>query len=317
MCSSDLLADKISGVFVPIVVALALIAFAVWMFVAGDVVRGATAAVAVLIIACPCAMGLAVPTAVMVASGRGAELGLLIKGGEALEKLRSIDTIVLDKTGTVTEGKPRVTDSTLDDTSLRLAAAAERRSEHPLARAVVAFAESRGISIPEAQEFRSVTGKGVWARVGNHDLLVGTTAFLREHSVEADGDGILVAIDGAPAGSLHVADPIRTDSVSAVTEFRKLGLDVVLLTGDVQATAESVAREAGIGSVIAGVLPDGKVAEIRKLQEQIDDRLRFLGSGGCKSYDEYREVCGAIRGLQTAQLEINDLVRKVKELEDD
>jgi Cu+-exporting ATPase len=272
------LADKISGVFVPVVVALALITFAGWMFSGGGAIRGATAAVAVLIIACPCAMGLAVPTAVMVASGRGAEMGLLIKGGEALEKLHRVDTIVLDKTGTVTEGRPRVTEATLDDAALRLAAAAERRSEHPLARAVVEFAGSRGVAVPEAQDFRSITGKGVWARVEDRDILVGTQAFLREHGVEASATGILVAIDGKFAGSLQVSDPIRPDAPAAIAEFRRLGLDVVLLTGDVQTNAEAVAHAAGIQKVIAGVLPDGKVAEIRKLQQQ-GRRVAMVGDG--------------------------------------
>ncbi len=262
------LADKISGVFVPVVLALAILTFGAWVWLDGDVVRAATAAVAVLIIACPCAMGLAVPTAVMVATGRGAEMGLLIKGGESLEKLRRIDTIVLDKTGTVTEGKPRVTDAAIDDAALRLAAAAERRSEHPLARALLDFAESRGLSVPEAQDFRSVTGRGVWARVEDHDVLVGNATFLAEQKVEASGAGLLVAIDGKYAGSLLVTDPIRASAPAAIEEFRRLGLEIVLLTGDVEATAQSIARQAGIERVIAGVLPDGKVAEIGKLQQQ-------------------------------------------------
>ncbi|MSV34137.1 MAG: cadmium-translocating P-type ATPase [Bryobacterales bacterium] len=272
------LADKISGVFVPVVVALALATFAGWILAGGGVVRGATAAVAVLIIACPCAMGLAVPTAVMVASGRGAEMGLLIKGGEALEKLRGVDTVVLDKTGTVTEGKPRVTATTLDDAALRLAAAAERRSEHPLARAVVEFGESRGIHVPDTQDFRSVTGKGVWARVEDCDILGGNEAFLREQGVDANGPGVLVAINGKYAGSLQVSDPVRHDSPAAIAELRRAGLEIVLLTGDVQATADAVAREVGIQRVIAGVLPGGKVAEIRKLQQQ-GRRVAMVGDG--------------------------------------
>lgn len=272
------LADKISRVFVPVVVVLALVTFAGWMLAGGGAVRAATAAVAVLIIACPCAMGLAIPTAVMVASGRAAEMGLLIKGGEALEKLRGIDTVVLDKTGTVTEGRPRVTATTLDDTALRLAAAAERRSEHPLGRAVVAFAESRGVQTPDAQDFRSVTGKGVWARADDHDVLVGNETFLREQNVEAGGAGILVAIDGKFAGSLQVTDPVRHDSRAAIAELRDAGLDIILLTGDVRANADLVAREAGIQHVIASVLPDGKMAEVRKLQER-SRRVAMVGDG--------------------------------------
>ncbi len=276
------LADKISSVFVPTVLILAAITFAGWMLAGGGAVRAATSAVAVLIIACPCAMGLAVPTAVMVATGRGAELGVLIKGGEALEKLRKVDTIVLDKTGTVTEGKPRVTDAAISDDVVRLAAAAERPSEHPLARAVVQYAESRGIVLPEATEFRSVTGRGVQARVQGHDVLCGNAAFLREQEVtpapESSSDDsipgdsargiILVAIDGAYAGSFTVADPIRAESPAAVREFQKLALEVVLLTGDRESTARAIAKEAGIARAVAGVLPAGKVDEIRRLQQQ-------------------------------------------------
>ena len=262
------LADKISRVFVPTVLSLAALTFAASMLLGRGAIPAATAAVAVLIIACPCAMGLAVPTAVMVSTGRGAEMGLLIKGGEPLEKLHRIDTIVLDKTGTVTEGKPRVTGSAIDDAALRLAAAAERRSEHPLARAVVDFAESRNIEAPDTEDFRSVTGRGVWARVEGHDVLAGSAAFLREQNIEAAGAGILVAIDGKYAGSLEVTDPLRAGAKEAIEEFKRLGLGVVLLTGDVQSSADAIARQAGIERVIAGVLPDGKVAEIRKLQEQ-------------------------------------------------
>ena len=262
------LADKISGVFVPTVLALAVLTFAAWMLLGRGALPAATAAVAVLIIACPCAMGLAVPTAVMVATGRGAAMGLLIKGGESLEKLRRIDTVVLDKTGTVTEGKPRVTESTLDEEALRLAAAAERRSEHPLAQAVVDFATTRGIAVPEPSDFRSVTGRGVWARVEGRDVLVGNAAFLREQKIGDAGDGILVAIDGKLAGSLQVTDPVRNGAKHAIQELRRLGLDVVLLTGDIHESAAAIAQQAGIERVVAGVLPDGKVAEIRRLQDQ-------------------------------------------------
>ncbi len=281
------LADRISGIFVPTVLVLAAITFAGWMFAGHGAVRAATAAVAVLIIACPCAMGLAVPTAVMVATGRGAELGVLIKGGEALEKLRKVDTIVLDKTGTVTEGRPRVTEAAMSNDAVRLAAAAERPSEHPLAHAIVQYAESRGIETPAAVEFRSVTGRGVQARViaGHdeaHDVLCGNSVFLIEQGVKLTADLssadfssegaahgiILVAIDGLFAGSFTVADPIRAESSAAVREFQKLGLDVILLTGDRPLTAQAIAQQAGIARVVAGVLPAGKVDEIRRLQQQ-------------------------------------------------
>jgi len=261
-------ADRISAVFVPVVLGLAILTLAGWVFAGGGAVRGASAAVAVLIIACPCAMGLAVPTAVMVATGRGAELGLLIKGGEALEKLRKVNTIVLDKTGTVTEGKPRVTHAEIGDEALRLAAAAEGRSEHPLARAVVSYAQSRGVAVPETQEFHSVTGRGVFARVDGHHVLAGNEALLAETGISGSGTGILVAVDNQFSGTLTIADPLRKESIDAVREFRRLGLDVVLLTGDRRAAAEAVAQEAGIPHVVAEVMPDGKVSEVKRLQAE-------------------------------------------------
>jgi P-type Cu+ transporter len=258
---SERLADRISRIFVPTVVLLAALTFTGWILAGGGVTRAAVAAVAVLIIACPCAMGLAVPTAVMVATGRGAELGLLIKGGEALEKLRRVDTLVLDKTGTVTEGKPRVVESSLSDDSLRLAAAVEQRSEHPLARAVVKFAEERRLSIPDAQEFRALVGQGVEAVVEGKRVVVGNRSL-----VSGSGEGILVEVDGVFAGSLVVSDPIRESSKAAVEQFARLGLEVVMLTGDRRENAEPIAKAAGIVRVIAEVLPDGKTAEIRRLQ---------------------------------------------------
>jgi len=262
------LADRISRVFTPTVIGLAALTFAGWMAAGRGVTHAAVAAVAVLIIACPCAMGLAVPTAVMVATGRGAAMGLLIKGGEALEKLRRVDTMVLDKTGTVTEGKPRVTLADIGDDDLRLAASAESRSEHPLGKAVVDFAASRGLRLTEAQDFQATAGLGIRACVKGYDVVAGSAAFLRQRGVEVSGEGIFVAIDGRFAGSLLVSDPIRTTTKAAVEEFARLGLDVVLLTGDRRDTAEAVAHQAGIGRVIAEVLPDGKAAEIRRLQSE-------------------------------------------------
>lgn len=260
------LADRISSIFVPTVLVLATLTFAAWMISGAGLIRAAATAVAVLIIACPCAMGLAVPTAVMVATGRGAEAGLLIKGGEALEKLRRVDTIVLDKTGTLTEGRPRVVHSDLSDEHLRLAAALERRSEHPLAQAVVEFANSRSLTLPNAGEAQAVPGKGIEGRVEGHDLVVGHGSFLSERGVQTARGGIVVAIDGHPVGALVVEDPLRTTSKSAVADLKKLGLDVVLLTGDRRSTAESIAREAGIDHVVAEVLPQGKIDEVNRLK---------------------------------------------------
>ena len=287
------LADRISGVFVPVVVSIAIATFVVW-FVAGDL-AGATApavhafaaAVAVLIIACPCAMGLAVPTAVMVATGRGAEAGVLIKGGEALQRAGAIDTVVLDKTGTVTEGRPTVTDVVVasgapyaDDALLALAAGLEGSSEHPLADAIVRHARDRGLTIATAERFQSVTGRGAMARVDGHDVLAGNETLLAEHAIDAaplrdaaarlSEDAktpVYVAIDGTLAGLLAVADPIKPTSREAIAALRRRGIDVVMLTGDTVRTADAVAREAGIARVVAGVLPEGKADEIRRLQE--------------------------------------------------
>jgi Cu+-exporting ATPase len=288
------LADRISGVFVPVVVSIAIATFVVW-FVAADlagatapVVKAFAAAVAVLIIACPCAMGLAVPTAVMVATGRGASAGVLIKGGEALQRAGAIDTVVLDKTGTVTEGRPTVTDvvraagtARTDDELLALVASLESASEHPLADAIVRHARDGGLTLTPAEHFRSVTGRGAVAIVAGHEVLVGNEALLAERSIdvaplcddaarlaEQARTPVYVAIDGALAGLLAIADPIKATSRDAIATLRRRGLDVVMLTGDTQRTAGAVAREAGIGHVIAGVLPEGKVDAIRRLQQE-------------------------------------------------
>jgi Cu+-exporting ATPase len=243
--------------------------------------------VAVLIIACPCAMGLAVPTAVMVASGRGAAAGVLVKGGEALERARRVDTVVLDKTGTVTEGRPALTDvvalAPVDEPRvLALAAALERASEHPLAAAVVAGAAARGATAGFPEAFTNFPGRGVAGTVDGVPVLVGNAALLAEWGVDAAplaadaerlaGEGktpVLVAVDGRPAAVLAVADPVRASSPAAVARLRELGLRVVLLTGDVRRTADAVARQlGGLDGVVAGVLPDGKVAEVRRLQAE-------------------------------------------------
>jgi P-type Cu+ transporter len=252
------LADRISGIFVPVVLGLALVTFIAWSIGGGGLAKAAAAAVAVLIISCPCAMGLAVPTAAAVAMGRGAEMGLLIKGGETLEKLRRVDTVVLDKTGTITEGRPRIVSSNINDDALRLAAAVENRSEHPLARAVIALAESRGLKVPDASGFRAIPGHGVEAVVEGKRVNVGNTA---------DAD-MTVTIDGEIAGHLTVEDPIRASSAAAIGKLRQLGLRIVMLTGDRAENANRIAREAGIDQVVAGVLPDGKAAEIERLRAQ-------------------------------------------------
>jgi len=283
------LADRVSAVFVPIVISLAIATFVIW-YVSVDTapaVRAFAAAVAVLVIACPCAMGLAVPTAVMVATGKGAELGVLIKGGEALQRAGSLDTVVLDKTGTVTEGRPTVTDVVAygaDRTEaelLALAAAVERRSEHPLAAAIVASAEDGGLTLGAAESFESYPGRGVTGVVDGTAVAAGNPRLMAEWAVDtlaasadierlaAEGRTIvIVALAGRLAGLIAIADPIKVGSRDAVNALRQMGLDVVLLTGDSEVVATSVARAVGIERIVAGVLPEGKVAEVRRLQEQ-------------------------------------------------
>lgn len=282
------LADRISGVFVPVVIAIAVVTFAVWYFAAGEgsFVRALAAAVAVLIIACPCAMGLAVPTAVMVATGKGAQLGVLIKGGAALERASRLTTVVLDKTGTITQGKPVVTDlivapgAGLDEgTVLHLAASLEANSEHPLAAALVAFARTRGIKTSKAESFESRTGRGTLGVIEGRAVSVGSAAMMKDASLGTaalDGDAdrltgegksvLFIGVDGALAGLMAVADPIKPTSADAIQRLRALGLDVVMLTGDQPRTAHAIAAAAGIERVVAGVLPEGKREEIRRLQ---------------------------------------------------
>ena len=282
------LADRISAVFVPVVIQIAIATFAIWYVLADGAaaVQGMAAAVSVLIIACPCAMGLAVPTAVMVATGRGAALGILIKGGEALQRAGDVTTVVLDKTGTVTEGKPAVTDVValpgVDEAELLwLAGSLEASSEHPLAEAIVQRASARGRVLVRADSFESLTGLGAQGVVAGHAVLVGNAALMRDRGVEvaplaAEAERlaeqgrtpVYVAVDGALAGLIAVADPIRPASRDAIARLQRMGLDVMMLTGDNERTARAVAREAGIARVVAGVLPDGKVAEIERLKAE-------------------------------------------------
>ena len=284
------LADRISGIFVPVVISIAIATFVTWFVLAdtAPAVRAFAAAVAVLIIACPCAMGLAVPTAVMVATGKGAELGVLIKGGEALQRAGDLHTIVLDKTGTVTEGRPTVTDvvSAADaihsaNDIVRLVASLETMSEHPLADAIVRYAREQGFTLPVPEGFASVTGRGATGTVDGAALAVGNAALMSDWAIDvsslapdverlsADGKSpMYVAIDGALAAVVAVADPIKETSREAIRRFHALGLEVVMLTGDNRRTAEAVATQAGIDRVVAEVLPDGKVAEIARLQAE-------------------------------------------------
>jgi P-type Cu+ transporter len=286
------LADRISGIFVPIVMSIAIATFATWFVLAetAPLVRAFAASVAVLIIACPCAMGLAVPTAVMVSTGKGAELGVLIKGGEALQRAGAIDTIVLDKTGTVTEGRPTVTDIVLaagagegEDRAriLALVASVESASEHPVADAIVRYARENGLELEPVEKFASHTGRGVSGVVGGRTLVVGNDRMLHERKVDpsplrAEGErlagegktSMFAALDGALVAVIAVADPIKASSREAIERMHRMGLEVVMLTGDNHRTAGAVARQAGIDRVIAGVLPEGKVDEVRRLQAE-------------------------------------------------
>ena len=284
------LADRISGVFVPIVMSVSVVTFITWYLILGETgfVRALVASVAVLIIACPCAMGLAVPTAVMVATGKGAELGVLIKGGEALERTADVTTVVLDKTGTLTEGRPTVTDvrvtdrSTVDEACmLRLVTGLESSSEHPLAAAVLSYAKARLITFPAPSTFEAHVGRGAIGVVEGRAMSAGNHVLMSERGIDvtplaaeakalaAEARTIVyVGVDGALAGLLAIADPIRATSAEAVNRLRVLGLDVVLLTGDRAPAAEAIARATGITRVVAGVLPDQKRDEIARLQRE-------------------------------------------------
>ncbi|MFJ9582087.1 heavy metal translocating P-type ATPase [Streptomyces sp. NPDC101191] len=277
------LADRISAVFVPVVLLLALGTLVAWLLVTSDITAAFTAAVAVLIIACPCALGLATPTALMVGTGRGAQLGILIKGPEVLESTRRVDTVVLDKTGTVTTGRMELTGvhvyggaygtGRADETELlRLAGALEHSSEHPVARAVAAGAAARVGELPVPKSFENVPGLGVRGSVDGHLVLVGRAALLAAEEIEVPGEtgpGVVhVAWDGRARGTLTVADAVKETSAEAVVRLRGLGLRPVLLTGDGRAVAERVAAEVGIDEVVAEVLPQDKVAVIRRLQAE-------------------------------------------------
>jgi Cu+-exporting ATPase len=282
------LADRISAVFVPVVISLAIATFVVWYLLAGDAsgARGFAAAVAVLIIACPCAMGLAVPTAVMVATGKGAQWGILIKGGEPLQRADSLTTIVLDKTGTITEGRPAVTDVIVmgpleENQVLTLVASLETRSEHPLAQAIVTRAREQRLQLAEPVGFTSISGQGATGVVNGVAVMAGNAALMTQHGISIEpatdpasrfsDEGkttIYVALDGTLAALLAIADPIRPTSAAAIKALRAMNLHVIMVTGDNERTARAIARQAGLADVVAGVMPAGKVAEVARLKQQ-------------------------------------------------
>ncbi len=281
-------ADKVAGIFVPTVLVVAVLTFIVWMIVGPEprLAHAIVNAVAVLIIACPCALGLATPMSIMVGVGRGTQEGVLVKDAAALERLEKVTTLVVDKTGTLTEGKPKLTDiiaadGVTEDDLLRFAAALENHSEHPLAAAIIAGAKEKDLSVDEVQNFRSITGGGVAGSVGGKAILVGKPDFLRDEGIsgidqlvasaeklQQDGKtAVFVAIAGKPAGILAVADPIKSTTREAIDELHALGLTIVMLTGDNRHTAEAVARQLGIDAVEAGVNPEQKAEHVKKLRD--------------------------------------------------
>ncbi|MEU4274214.1 heavy metal translocating P-type ATPase [Streptomyces tanashiensis] len=316
------LADRISAVFVPVVLLIALGTLVTWLLVTDDVTASFTAAVAVLIIACPCALGLATPTALMVGTGRGAQLGILIKGPEVLESTRRVDTVVLDKTGTVTTGRMRLTavhvhggrygtDSADETELLRLAGALEHSSEHPVARAIAAGAAERCGELPTPKTFENVPGLGVRGSVDGRLVLVGRAGLLAAEGVEApattEPGAVHVAWDGVARGTLTVADTVKDTSAEAVARLRALGLRPVLLTGDHRAVAEAVAAEVGIDEVIAEVLPEEKAEVVRRLRAE-GRTVAMVGDG----VNDAAALAGADLGLAMgtgtdAAIEASDL----------
>ncbi|KOR89180.1 ATPase P [Paenibacillus solani] len=289
-------ADVISGIFVPIVVGIAVVAFLVWYFLVtpGEFSVALEKAIAILVIACPCALGLATPTSIMAGSGRAAELGILFKGGEHLEQTHKINAIILDKTGTVTKGKPELTDVLAEGNEaefLRLVGAAEKNSEHPLAEAIVTGIQEKNIELPGTESFEAIPGFGIKSVVEGKELLIGTRRLMEKYDVDAKKayesmsrleesgkTSMLVAIDSRYAGMVAVADTIKETSKDAVSRLKEMGIEVIMITGDNERTAKAIAAQVGIDHVRAEVLPEGKAEEVKKLQAQ-GKKVAMVGDG--------------------------------------
>jgi P-type Cu+ transporter len=287
------LADVISGYFVPIVVGIAFVTFLIWIiFVTpGNFEPSLVASIAVLVIACPCALGLATPTSIMVGSGRAAESGILYKGGEHLERTHQLNAIVLDKTGTITKGKPEVTHFTADEKTLSLLASAEKGSEHPLAEAIVAYATEKDVPLVEVQDFQAIPGHGIEAVIDGKTILVGTRKLMNDHHItvsqieeelvefEVQGNtAMLIAVNGEFKGIVAVADTVKETASQAIQELKALGLEVIMLTGDNERTAKAIANQVGIDRVIAQVLPEEKADRVKEIQLQ-GKKVAMVGDG--------------------------------------
>lgn len=328
------LADKISGIFVPVVIAIALAAFVIWLLLGYPFEFALTIGVAVLVISCPCALGLATPVAIMVGTGQGALHGILIKSAESLETAHSVDTVVLDKTGTITEGKPQVTDvlpsSNISEAELlAIGASLEKPSEHPLAEAIVRKGQEMGVHFSEVNDFLAVPGKGVQGRIEGREYLAGNLSFMQENRVElgefentADSlaeqgkTPMYFAADGQVLGIIAVADVIKPSSRQAIRDLKSLGIDVVMLTGDNKRTAEAIRRELAIDTVIAEVLPDDKEQEVRALQEQ-GKTVAMVGDGVNDAPALARADVGVAIGAGTdVAIESADIVLMKSDLQD-